>query len=221
MPSFDSSITNRRFPGQQLKEFDVPDESQQQQQVQQQFQQQQPQQQTVVNYSFGDLEAQSQKFSQSPAEIEAQIRAAKEAKKVGRERLGDGARKRIEMLIGMTKITREVILDENVYVLKSLTSKEVRDSITAAAGYDGTVEAPFEVRRQFLARALTHISGVELEDFIGSNSLDSKLMFLDELDHTLLNRLYDEYLLLNNEVVNKYSIKTVEEAKEVMEDLKK
>lgn len=205
MSNFDSTITNRKFSAQQLKEFDVPDESQS----------------PSVIYNYEDIEAKNRKFEQVPAELEAQIRAAKDARRLGKERLNEGAKRRIEMLVGMIKVTRSVDLEGNIYVFKSLTSKETRDAIAASAEFDGNVQAPFEIRRQFLARSLTHISGVEIEDFIGSNSMEAKMLFLDELDHTLLNRLYEEYLLLNNEVINKYSIKTVEEAKEVMEDLKK
>ena len=41
-----------------------------------------------------------------PSELEQQFREAREAKRLGRERLNDGARRRIEMLIGMTRGTR-------------------------------------------------------------------------------------------------------------------
>jgi hypothetical protein len=140
---------------------------------------------------------------------------------MGKERLGDGAKKRIEMLIGMTRHTHSAEIDGNIYNFQTLKSKEMRDALTAAAEFDGSVQSPFEIRKQLLARSLTQVAGVAIEQFIGDDSLDAKLLFIDELDDTLLNRLYDEYLILAREAKEKYSIKTSEEAKEVIEDLKK
>jgi hypothetical protein len=41
------------------------------------------------------------------------------------------------------------------------------------------------------------------------------------MDHSLLLRLYSEYISLSKEAQDKYALKTPEEVKEVLEDLKK
>jgi hypothetical protein len=213
---FDSPIGNKKFAGAPLRELDVPDESDH------------PHVASKMDEEIQNMrmqrehEAMAQKIQErDTSEVEREIRAAREAKRTGKERLNDGAKRRIEMLIGMTRSTREANIDGNVYIFQTLKAKEMREAILAASEFDGTVQSPFEIRRQFLARSITHIAGVEFELFIGANDLETKLLFIEELDDALLNRLYDEYVLLSRDARDKYSIKTVDEAKGVTEDLKK
>jgi hypothetical protein len=97
----------------------------------------------------------------------------------------------------------------------------MRDALMEASRFDGTIQSPFEIRRQLLARSITEIAGVSTEQFIGSADVEDKCAFVDELDESLLNRLYDEYLSLVKEAKDKYAVKTEEDVKEVIEDLKK
>ena len=200
MAEFNSPLGSKKFGGQQMRQFDIPDES---------------------GYSNESIKQLQQQMEQDTTEIEKEIRAAKEAKRTGKERLNEGAKKRIEMLIGMIRTTKNVDIEGNEFVFQSLKSKEFRDAVMAAAVFDGTIQSPFEIRRQFLARSLTHVAGVEVEQFLGSVDFESKLAFIDQLDEALLNRLYDEYLSLAQEAKDKFSIKTDEEAAQVIEDLKK
>lgn len=154
-------------------------------------------------------------------EMERQFKQARAAKIHGMSALNDGAKRRIEMLIGMTRQTRTADIEGNTYILQTLKGKEMREAIMAASEFDGTVQSPFEIRRQFLARALVVVANVPMDQFAGSNDLDAKLDVIDEMDDILLNRIMDEYNLLIKESREKYAIKTVEEAKEVSEDLKK
>ena len=191
MPTFDSPIGVKKFAAQNLKEFNVPDES--------------------------DQQFEEQDFNQ----IEKDIKLAKEARRTGRERLSEGAKKRIELLIGMTRITRSVDLDGNIFILQTLKAKEMREAIMEASKFNGTVEGPFELRKQLLARSLVQIAEIDIEQFISSNDFQARLDFIDELDDHFSNKLYDEYLLLSREAISKYSIKNSEDAKEIVQDLKK
>jgi len=211
MPNFESPISNKRFAATPLKDIDIPDESD--------------------NYSLKHSMDESSireiqmrmnhEDEREPSEIEREIKAAKEARRTGKERLSDGAKRRIEMLLGMTRSTHKVNIDGNVFIFQSLKAKEMRAAIVAAAEYDGTVQSPFEIRKQFLARSIISIADVDFEQFIGSNTLEAKLLFIEELDDALLNRLYDEYLILSKEARDKFSINNDKDAKEVVEDLKK
>lgn len=226
MPNYKSPLGDKSFAGQPMREFDVPDETGYDQSVEQE---QMPPAMRQRPRSLAEAHAAAQAFqnridSESPEEsmeIERQIREAKEARRTGKERLNDGAKRRIEMLVGMTRSTREFDLDGNVYVLQTLRSKEMREAIMAAAEFDGTVQFPFEIRRQFLARSMVQVAGVEASQFVGSNSLEAKLQLIDDLDEALLNRLYDEYGLLIKESVDKFALKTEEDVKGISEDLKK
>jgi hypothetical protein len=224
MVKFDSPLGSKSFPGQSMREFDIPNEDE-------------PQMAPVMRQRGPSMHGSQapididaaiafQNKLQQPSvdqsiEIERQIKEAREAKRTGREPLNDGAKRRIEMLVGMTQFSREVNLDGNIYILQTLRSKEMREAFMIIAEYDGTVQSPFEMRRQFLARSLTQVAGLDIAQFVGSNSLEAKLQLIDDLPEDFLNRLYSEYLALVKESKEKFAIKTPEEAKEVIEDLKK
>jgi len=231
MPKFDSDIGGRSFQGQPMRELDVQDETGYSEPVRKTNRLGgvsvagaiEMDEQSIREFQ-ARMAAQSQMHNDlhnPDAELEREMRAAKEAKRTGKERLNDGAKRRIEMLLGMTRTLREVDIEGNVFVLRTLKGDEMRQAIASASAYDGTVQSPYEVRKQLLARSLTQVAGVDINQFIGGNSLEHRFLFVDELDEALLSRLYDEYVILAKEARSKYAIKTEEEVKEIVEDLKK
>jgi len=225
MPSFESPLGKKSFPGQPLKEFTIPDESEVAPVQRARAHAPHMGQAAQTNYN---IDSQYQNLQPIPAmsieeemEMEKELRAARQAKVSGKERLNDGAKRRIEILLNMVRTTREANILGQVFRLQSLTGQEMRDAIMLAAEYDNTVQSPFEIRKQLLARSLTHVAGTEIEQFIGDRSLQSKFELLDNLDESLLNRLFDEYSLLVAEAKSKFAIKNEEDVKEVIEDLKK
>lgn len=218
MPNFESPISNKKIAGNVMRSFEVSDETE--------YPQMPPQRQVIDEESIRQFhmrmnrEVEAQPI-RSDADLEQEIRDARLAKIKGKEKINDSAKKRIEMLIGMTRLTREIEIEGNSYVLRTLKSKEMRDAMTSVIPFDGTVQAPYEIRSQLLARSLTHVAGIEVEQFLGSSTLESKILFLEELDDSLLTRLYNEYIILADTAKNKYAVKNEEEAKEVLEDLKK
>lgn len=223
MPEFKSPIGNKQFQGQPMRDLSVPDDSGYDQPVRQPraHQHSHP---DFDEQSMREFQSQMQTPVQAPREMseaEMQILAAKKAKREGRERLTDGAKRRIEILIGMTRLTRDVDVDGKLYRLQTLKSKELREALVATAEFDGTVQLVFETRKQLLARSLVVVAGVEIEQFLSNDDLQTKLEFIEEMDHALLLRLYNEYINLSNEAQDKYALKTVEELKEVASELKK
>lgn len=147
---------------------------------------------------------------------------AREEKKTGKQRVTDYGKNRIEMLLGMTRDIRQVPINDNLFfTLQTLKSTEIRKVLSEAAAYGGTVEYAFELRRQYLARSVTHVCGVELFQFLGNDDFKNVLFFIEEMGEPLLNRLFDEYNILDEENKSKYAIKTPEQARELVEDLKK
>lgn len=200
MAHFDSPIGSKSIKSPQLREFEISDET---------------------GYEpLPQVPQIPQNFSQI-SQVEQEIRDAREYRRTGKERLNEGAKKRIEMLLGMTRSVKDININNTNFSLRSLKSKEISEAYMTASKFDGTVQSPFEIRRQLLARSLTKIADVSFEQFIGSNDLNDKLLFMDEMDHELLNRLYDEYLQLVEEVKEKYAIKNEADAAEVVADLKK
>ena len=155
------------------------------------------------------------------SDVEQQIASARKARATGKERLNEGAIRRIEMLCGMFNSKREVDFDGNVFTLRTLNGKEIREVMKKAAEHDGTVELPFETRKQFLAYSLIEVAGNDVGMFLGDDSMEARAEFVEGLPEPILNRLYNEYLSLVQESNSKYAIKSTADAEEVAEDLKK
>lgn len=227
MPKFDSPIGSKQFQGQPMRDISIPDDSDYDQQPMPQRPMRHTREQGPPVFdeaSMREFQAQMQPPPHQVREmsnIEMEMLAAKKAKREGKERLSDGARRRIEILVGMTRLSREVDIDGKLYKLQTLKSKELREALVATAEFDGSIQLVFETRKQLLARSLVVVAGVEIAQFLNSEDLQARLDFIEEIDHSLLLRLYNEYILLSNEAQEKYALKTVEEAKEVAEDLKK
>jgi hypothetical protein len=231
MSKFESPISNRKFDAQPMRDIEVPDETGYVQQAQRGVPQ--PQFAPSVSRRYGTpmseqdmLEFQERiNSTMDPdanlSEIERDFKKSREDKLRSQTQLNDGARRRIEMLIGMIRTTRDADIEGNVYTLQTLKGKEMREAIMAASEFDGTVQSAFEIRRQMLARSLSKVANVPIEQFVGSTSLEARFNFIDELDDFLLNRLMEEYSLLTQEAKTKYSLSTPEQVKEVAEDLKK
>jgi len=218
MAGFDSPIGKRNIQN-NMKEFTVPDETASQQR--RSFESSAP---VFDDREMRDFEARMQPPPQQIQELndtQRQFAEAKRLKKEGKERLSEGARRRVEMLINMSKMTRDVMIEGNLYRLQSLPSAELREVMIAAAEFDGSVQLVFETRKQVLARSLIIIAGVEVSQFLNSTDMQDRLNLVELLDHGLIIRLYSEYLILAKEVQEKYTLKTEAEVKEVIEDLKK
>lgn len=221
MPSFDSPLGNKRFGGTGLREFEVPDESEPVEQRPSSARHAAPNLDAIREFQ-ARLDAESDDdHVQQISQTERDIREARMARKTGKERLNDGARRRIEMLVGMSRLNRPVQIDDNSFILQTLKSKEMREVFIATAEFDGTVQSPYEMRRQLVARSLVQIANYDVAQFLGSDSLAARLEFVDELPESLLGRLFNEYQLLVQESTEKFAIKTDADAQEVMADLKK
>ena len=246
MSRFDSAIGGRSFQGKQLKEFDVPDGENEfsELDVNQAINSGQLKrlnqeeidefQQRLNSVNVEEEEDYRPTARQAPRQAPPQrrpnpvyndeieeIEKSRQSGRKGIDRLSTGAKKRIEMLIGITRNIRQITIDGTTFTLQTLLSKEMREAISLSAEFDGNVESPFEIRTQFLARSISQIDNISIEQFIGSNQIEDKLAFIGELDDIFLNRLYEEYLILTKEAKQKYSISTKSEAEEVSEDLKK
>lgn len=208
MATITSSLGNKSFqPG--LKEYVVPDESI-------------PEEEIVNPYAKNQVNIQSQPQMQLDRDaIRESLELERRAKMQAEAKVSPAAKKRIEMLCGMSMLTREVDIDNNIFTLRTLKSKENRQALVDAVKYDGTIEFSFELRKQILARSIEKIAGVEIDAFLGSFDFKAKLEFIDELDEAVLDKLYNEYLSLNKEIKDKYSAKNEVEVKEVIEDIKK
>jgi hypothetical protein len=208
VPTINSSLGSKKFQG-GMREFVVNEEDGSEEGV---YPEQQSQMPPQPQYQQVAVPTQQQFVQRGEARRQASLDNSK---------ISEAAKRRIETLCGMSRLLKEVEIGENIFVLRSLKTKENRDILTASLKYDGTIEFSFELRKQALARSLVSVAGVDIDSFLGTSEFTAKLEFIDELDEAVSDRLYNEYLNINKEIKDKYSFKTDQEARETVEDIKK
>lgn len=137
------------------------------------------------------------------------------------DKVGDYAKKRVELLANIGRLTKVVEIDGVTFSLRTLKTKEAREATMAIFGCVNDVDASFEIRRQTLARAIYEIDGQATELALGGDDFTLKLKLVDDMEDVTVIRLYNEFNMLRNEVQTKYGLKTEQEVKEVLEDIKK
>lgn len=239
MAGFKSDLTSKNMSVGQLREFDVPDETERLDQDQIDALNQRMASRGLPPLDEATIQSMARRQSQKNAmleqeaminernsfkdlaQVERQAKEARVARNTGKTRLSEAAKRRIEVLCEMSRVTRSVDIDGNIFVLRNLKAKENRDAFITFSQFDGTVQLAFEMRRQVLARSLFQVAETDIELFLGDDSLEARLEFIDELDESVIIKLYDEYVQLEKESSSKYLVKDDALAKEVTEDLKK
>jgi len=222
-PNIKSDISNRSFsaPTQPMRELSVPDASAGMN-VEKANEILKARGMPLLPDSAAEaMQARSAVREMSVEEIEKSITDAKRAKATGKEKLGDTARKRIEILTGLGRLEREVEIEGVKFGLHSLKGRELREIFAAIAPWDGTVELSFELRKQTLARSLHRVFDTDLDLYLGSDSLEARLAIVEEMDEAILSRLHTEYQLLVDEINQKYAIKTAQDGANLADSLKK
>src|SRR5271170_406512 len=133
MATFDSPIGKKQIKGPPMKDFSVPDESG--------YTPPPPPQHRPHEHAgpphFDEAAMRDFQSRMQPpppqmrevSDVEQQFLAAKKAKREGKERLSEGAKRRVEMLVGMTRLSRDIEIAGNMYRLQSLSSRELRDAL--------------------------------------------------------------------------------------------
>ena len=168
----------------------------------------------------------SQQQAQSQLDVEKSIRDARAAKQhemANGPRIDPDAKKRIEILANIGRMTRDVKMGEHTFTIRTLKAKEAREAALATfSSVETQLEASYEARRQQLARSIFQIDGHAVSDVIGTTDLEGTLAWIDNnLEDIVVNKLFSEFNSLKEEAQTKYGIASAEEAKEVVEELKK
>lgn len=173
-------------------------------------------------------QAQPQPQTQPPAPVEnleSKVHQARKEKsdliKYG-PRITDFAKRRIEILSNIGRLTRDVQIGESVFSLRTLKEHEQRAATLASvenAKLD--LQIHFEGRKQQLSRALYKIDGEDIAIVLGTDDPEARLELLGALEDIVVEKLWTELVSLKDEVRTKYGIKSAKDAEEVAADLKK
>jgi len=154
------------------------------------------------------------------AMIEAVEKARKE-KRQAQVKAAPQAIHRLEILAGIGRLGSDIKIDDVTFSLNSLKAREMREVMVAVSKVDTAVEQAYEMRAQTIARAITKIEQQPFDIVLGTDNLDDKVLFVQELDEGVLVKLHNEYNAMvknSNEKVGEDLGKTAEE---VVENVKK
>ncbi len=178
-------------------------------------------------------------FQPAPRKMTAEeVMALREERMAGGNGGGGGrpdpnVKRRIEMLVGIGRQTRDVIIeDENgkaVYSIRTLKSKEMRALMHLAAemAKAESVDTLYAIREQTLALSVFAIDGIDVDMVLGvanrshEERLEARKMLFNEMNEYTLNYLYRMHEDMMAENAKLFSIKDAADAKEVAEQIRK
>jgi hypothetical protein len=151
------------------------------------------------------------------------------------------AKKRVELLIGVGRRTRDVFIDvdgkKTKFSLRTLKGSEQRllsqvIERSERASLPGgriifTPTSIYDIRQEALKHSLFQIDGVDVDLILGCDNqpievrLEQREVLLNEMDDALTAHLFTEYEKLSRETADGYGVKNEKDAKEVAEAIRK
>ncbi len=138
-----------------------------------------------------------------------------------KNKLGEHAKKRVEILADIGRLTRDVTVGGITFSLRTLKNREARETTTSIMKCPNDLDASYELKRQTLARSIFQVDGRDIEEALGGTSFDLKLALVDEMEEVVIIKLYNEFHKMRDDVVSQYGILSEKDVKEVVADVKK
>lgn len=151
----------------------------------------------------------------------AELQAAKLKKKHARDRLNEGAKQRIEILLGISRLTDDVEIDGTTFSIRSLKSKEQKAVIEYAAKENLNISYLMEIRLYTLAHSIYEIDGQPVEIILGTNDVEMIADVINDMDESLVNHLYSRYEKMVKQNKNKLNPEENEKKEELTDEIKK
>lgn len=206
MAKITSSLGSQNYSSPGLKKFVVDDSSE--------FDGEDESNQDQSSASFHNMSA---------SDLEKFAREARNKKSEEQKNINSTVKKRIEVLAGLGRATKDVDVEGVVFSLRTLKSSELHEAVKIIAQFDNGLDSSFEARTQILARSIYKIDGQDLNIILGSDKFEHKLEMVKELESSVSSFLHDHYILLTKENSDKFKIfsNDEKEVKEAVQDLSK
>jgi hypothetical protein len=157
--------------------------------------------------------------------IAEEIKAAKMEKNYGiLPPITPHAKERAEFLLNLTRKTKEFEVDGVKFILQTLKTKEwkyIRDILVINSNNKTDYDLAYLNRFLKLSLSLVSINNISFNEVVGSNDINEKMNFLEELQDELLTILEKNFDELVNITKASNEIKNEDDVKEVVSDLKK
>ena len=128
---------------------------------------------------------------------------------------------RMEVLVGIGRLTTELVVDNTKFSIRSLKNRENREVMKLAAKEESKIDELLTIKHATLAFAVSEIEGRPLYYFAGEDSLIVKLDVIEELDSQLVGRLWDAYEKMINDYQKTIGDDLGNTPKEISDTLKK
>lgn len=160
---------------------------------------------TVDDYDFNDpmerLKAAELEQSDSQEDLRQKVNKERNAEvPVNKE-----AKSRFDILLGIARGTKDVVVDNITFSLRTLKSYESIDALSAAIAAKNAFEEMGSVRSRTLAYAIYKIDGVDSDRVFQTTSIDAKAEIIDNMSDAVVNYLFNEYNSLKNNIVESFS----------------
>lgn len=109
------------------------------------------------------------------------------------ERPPQKAVSRLEVLVGIGRLTTEVKIDNVKFCLRSLKNKEVRDVINRSLGEENSFNQTMVLRNSTLAYSLFEIEGDSISNYIGDDDFESRVELIEEFSSNTVDELWKAY----------------------------
>ena len=151
-----------------------------------------------------------------------QLDAMRKERQMATKHISPIAKERIEYLIGLGRVKKDVPVDDVVFSLQSLKDEEVEEILLAASGATTQLGSYFATRRETLARSIYQVDGQPISLVLGGSGPEVvRDLLLKSMDDAVIEFLHNKYLEMKEEQQKKYGIKNDSDIKEVVEDVKK
>lgn len=146
---------------------------------------------------------------------------AERARREKDTRMDSGAKKRIEILTNLGRASVDVDVDGIKFSLRTLKNGEWRESIKSVAAMNLATEQAYEMRAQVLARSLFAIDDKDVQLVIGADSVEDKVLFIQDMDDAVVSYLYGQYNEMAEKNKAKFNFNKEEDVKKAVEEVKK
>ena len=162
-----------------------------------------------------------------PLEDLQKIKQTREQIASSQKILSPDARERLNYLANLGRKTEEVEVEGITFTLRTLKAKENAEAIHFGSSLgepsiNQTIDSYHSMRNYTMSKAIQAIDGISLENVVGSRDTEVIIKhLLEEMDEAVIDYLYGKFLTMTKNHKEKFSIKSQEEVKEVIEDIKK
>jgi hypothetical protein len=160
-------------------------------------------------------------IEESPEEIRQRLSKSKEQIKSQNQRAPKNTVDRMEVLVGISRLTKEVDIDGTIFSIRSLKSREMREIMKYSEAQETKLDQLLSIKLGTLAYSIYEIDGNSFDYICKSGDLEDKIEVVDDFDNFLVKKLWNEYsemVAIHNDSVKADLGST---SKEFSENLKK